>query len=235
MVQTLGAKEKSPARGGGISEELPGFDPASAPVGGGSEGPWMRSASEAIARAQSVEKPIVFWISDSRTATDVMLATELAKVPDLEKTLQSKAVALKADYGQDTTRKSPYYDSLRDRFRPRGCPTVLVLQPDGTETARYTGYSKGSAEGWVQRLDRDLDRTAEAWQVHKRELGKSGFRTWTDRSGRSFFGKPLSRDNEAALLINPFRRRFRVPLGRFSNESLTDLLDAVPGPGLSGT
>jgi len=215
----------------GIADELPGWDnaPAPGPEAVGTGG-WMRSGADAIARAQAAEKPIVFWISDQRSGTDMLLANEVGSSPPLAETLRAKAVGLRVDFADEAVRRSPYYTALRDRFKPRGAPTVLVLQPDGTESARYTGYRKGTAEGWVQRLGRDLDHAAEAWQTRKRELGKSGFRIWTDRTGRTFFGKALRREGDEVLMVDVFRHRYRVRLDRFTNENVADLLDALPDP-----
>lgn len=211
----------------GIADELPGWDNAPGPEVVGPGG-WMRSGADAIARAQAAEKPLVFWISDRRSGADMMLANEVGSSLPLAETLRAKAVGLRVDFADEAVRRSPYYTALRDRFKPRGAPTVLVLQPDGTESARYTGYRKGTAEGWVQRLGRDLDQAAEAWQARKRELGKSGFRTWTDRSGRTFFGKAVRREGDEVLLVDVFRHRYRVRLDRFTNENIVDLLDALP-------
>ena len=213
----------------GIADELPGWENAPGPEAVGPGG-WMRSGADAIARAQAAERPIVFWISDQRSSADLLLANEVGSSPPLAETLRAKAVGLRVDFADEAVRRSPYYTALRDRFKPRGAPTVLVLQPDGTESARYTGYRKGTAEGWVQRLGRDLDQAAEAWQARKRELGKSGFRTWTDRTGRTFFGKAVRREGDEVLLVDVFRHRYRVRLDRFANENIADLLDALPEP-----
>ena len=194
-------------------------------------GGWTRSGTLAIRRAREKDLPLVFWLSNTAASPlDTLLGTEVLFTPEMAKRLHHTAIGLHVDYANETVRRSAYYKSIQRRYRPKGYPTLLILLPDGTEILRRSGYIKGTAKGWFQRFDDDLERAQAAWEKRKNDLKSAGFQTWTDRQGRKFFAKAIRRDTQDATLIDPYKRVFVVPLERFSHESLVDILDGLAPP-----
>lgn len=192
-------------------------------------GGWHRSGRSALRAARAQDRPLVIWFCNTQAGPlDNQLGSQVLQRPETQKVLSEKAVGLKIDFANDTTRKSSYYQSFRKRYKITGYPTLVFVQPDGAEASRQFGYSPSTAEARVQNFERAAVKAGEAWKNRKIELGKIGFCHWTDRDGRKFFAKALRRDARMAVLIDPYRQVFRVPLERFSHESLVDLLDGIP-------
>lgn len=194
-------------------------------------GGWHRSGERAIERARSRNIPLVIWFANPTTGPlDDRLGAKVLFDPAVARTLSRQAAGLKIDFGNETTRRSSYYQSFRKKYKITGYPTLVFLQPDGTEVARQVGYAPGTETARIQNFDSTVARAATAWENRKKDLAKSGFRTWKDRSGRSFFAKPLRREAKEIVLIDAYRRIYRVPLERLSHESLVDALDLPATP-----
>lgn len=207
-------------------EELDAWDTGpDAPAGG-----WLRSGEVAKSRARLAGLPLVVWMSHGKSGPDQMLAAEVMGT-GMRQRLDRSAIGLRIDYSNDEVRRSKYYRTIRDRYEPRGFPTVLVILPDGTEVARRTGYEQNTAEEWLRVIDADIAVATKRWQKRLDQLRGQGFRTWRNRTGREFFGRALGVDDEVADFIDPYGGRWRVPLAELENESLTDLLDKFPPGG----
>lgn len=213
----------------GVDNLLPDWD--ADPAGADAlamPGGWLRSGTEAIRLARQKQVPLVVWLANTKAGPlDDLIGAQVLFTPAATKLLKEGAVPLRVDYGNDSTRKSTYYNAFRLRYKVKGYPCLLILMPDGTEVFRRMGYSRDTAEARLQTLQSDIAKAAEGWKKRKIDLGKSGFRNWSDRSGGIFFAKALRRDDQQAVLIDPFRKVFSVPLARFSHESLVDLLDSL--------
>lgn len=226
--------------GGALPTELPelGEDlEENLPVemaGGGSQdapGGWHRSSERAIAVARGRGIPLVIWFANPSTGPlDERLGAKVLFDPAVARVLSRQAAGLKIDFGNETTRRSGYYQNFRKKYKVTGYPTLVFLQPDGIEVARQIGFAPGTEAARIQNFGLAVERADKAWQNRKKDLEKSGFRTWKDRSGRTFFAKPLRREEQEIILIDPYRRIYRVPLERLAHESLVDALD-LPGTG----
>ncbi len=233
----LADAEWSPAGEGGLPEFWPEDDLSSGPdwLPEWGEGPsaaatgigaWMESGTEAINLARQLELPMLIWMSHPQAgAADGQLRREVLESEEFTPWLGERVIGLRIDWSREQTTMSPYYRAFRERYRTTGYPTVHLVLPDGTATARYTGYSSGQAGPWRTRLERDLERAEEAWERRKADLASQGYRDWHAREGGTFFARAIGREGSDAILIDAFRRRHRIPLNRFDAEGLSALLD----------
>ncbi|MFM7180382.1 MAG: hypothetical protein ACKO2G_02805 [Verrucomicrobiales bacterium] len=213
-----------PELGEDLEETLPevllGGESADAPGG------WHRSGERALELARGRGVPLVIWFANPTTGPlDERLGIKVLFDPAVSRLLSRQAVGLKIDFGNETTRLSNYYQAFRKKYKVTGYPTLVFLQPDGTEVTRQIGFAAGTEAARIQNFGFAIERAAKAWQNRKKDLEKSGFKTWKDRSGRTFFAKPLRREGKEMVLIDPYRRIYRVPLERLAHESLVDALD----------
>lgn len=204
-----------------LPETVAGGGPDAAPGG------WHRSGETAIRIARGRGIPLVIWFANPVAGPlDDRLGAQVLFTPAVSRVLARQAVGLRIDFGNETTRQSDYYQAFRKKYRITGYPTLVFLQPDGTEVTRQIGFSPGTEEARAQNFAYAVDQTAKAWQNRKNDLGKTGFQTWKDRSGRAVFAKLLRREENEIILIDPYRRVFRVPLERLAHESFVDAMEA---------
>ena len=119
----------------GVDDLMPDWD--AEPVGAdalATPGGWMRSGSDAIRLARQKQLPLVVWLANTKAGPlDDLIGAQVLFVPEVTKPLKQNAVPLRIDYGNDSTRKNPYYNAFRTRYKVKGYPCLLILLPDGTE------------------------------------------------------------------------------------------------------
>ncbi|QQL46290.1 hypothetical protein [Sulfuriroseicoccus oceanibius] len=197
-------------------------------AGGSGRPVWMSSGSEAILAAQNQELPLLVWMANSRSgAADRAIRDQVFATNEFRKMAGERFVGLKIDYGDQETRNSKYYQSFKDRYKPRGAPVVLLLRADGTEFARYRGYrSDASVKGWLQRLEADLEKLSESEERWIETLRRNGYRDWKDTQGRTFFGRLMSVEDDDVWFMDRYKRRYEVPLRRLSPADRAGILKA---------
>lgn len=196
-----------------------GFDPIEPPREQLENGIWWRSGADAIAKAQTTNRPLLIWMANSSSgAIDRLIDKEVFSTEEFKSLMDERLVGLKIDYGNRDVMASPYYRNLRERYKPRGAPTIILVLPDGTEETRYVGYSnkKGTPKGWVQRLEADVESAQKSHERWIETLRTQGYRDWHDKKGNVFFARALRIDNhrENVWLMDIYRRKYRVPLQR---------------------
>lgn len=196
-----------------------GFDRIKEPRDQLDNGIWWRSGADAIAKAQATNRPLLMWMANSSAgAIDRVIEEEVFSTEEFRKLMDDRLVGLKIDFGDRDVMASDYYRNLRERYKPRGAPTIILVLPDGTEETRYVGYrrNKGTPKGWVQRLAADVDQAEKSYQRWMDSLRASGYREWHDKKGNAFFARALRLDRarENVWLMDRYRQKYRVPLNR---------------------
>lgn len=195
-------------------------------------GIWWRSGADAIAKAQATNRPLLMWMANSKSgALDRAIDEGVFSSKEFRKLMDDRLVGLKIDFGDRDVMASAYYQNLRERYKPRGAPTMILVLPDGTEQSRYVGYNKGKGtpKGWVQRLEADVDRAEKSFEQWMDTLRANGYREWHDKKGNSFFARALRLDSEQenVWLLDRYRQKYRVPLKRLKSGEREALLRAA--------
>ena len=103
-------------------------------------GSWIIEAQTATFEAdviqRSMEVPVVvdFWAQWCVACTELDRKTFLDE--SVRKALADRYLSVRIDATHDDQRTK----ALLDRFRVLGLPSILILEPDGTETTRVTQF-----------------------------------------------------------------------------------------------
>jgi hypothetical protein len=112
----------------------------------------------------------------------------------------------------------------KESLNVRGFPTVILFAPDGSEIARWTGYStdpktgKGRATEYFAEIERAVlahEAQANATQRRRENLRAQGYREWSSAQGSRLFAKLVEFDARTAV--------FRDEEGRDRTVSLRQL------------
>jgi len=98
--------------------------------------PWMRNdEAGALAKAKAENKPVLVDFYADWCAACVELDHNTWPDPAVQQAAAG-FVALKFDF----TKQNDATKALMQKYKIQGLPTVLLLAPDGTEKARFTGF-----------------------------------------------------------------------------------------------
>lgn len=197
---------------------------------------WRRSASEAASESRNTGRPLLIFLTDVRIPAASSLQSMLATKPETGTLIESLFVPLLVDYGDKDTRDSPYYRSVRDRYKPHGFPVLIAALPDGTEFSRQTGYSVETANTpeWDRRslqwIKTAATQGAKALAARRKRLEPAGYREWKSKSGEPVFAKLVRVDANQAIFTGEWGGTFRTfvsRLGEAEQERLAQMQSAA--------
>jgi hypothetical protein len=199
-------------------------------------GPWEESETVAKQRGVREGKSILIWFTDSRRSPMCKaISSELFSIQEFDKWAEENLVRLRVDlYVGATTGKREYNDSfdemdeaakiadyverLKKRYKVLGCPTLVMLTPQGEVIERYRGYKRGNGDFvWGQLKSAVIagNKSHESW---RKRLEKRGYRDWTGRRKKlRIFAKLLAYRDGEVLLVEPGGQRLKTHERRLSD------------------
>lgn len=199
-------------------------------------GPWEESETVARQRAVREGKPILIWFTDSRRSPMCKaLSGELFSIQEFDRWAEEHLVRLRVDlFVRATTGKREYEDSfdemdeeakiadyverLKKRYKVLGCPTLVMLTPQGEVIERYRGYKRGNGDFVWGQLKSAVIAGNKSHQSWRKRLERRGYRDWTGRrKNLRIFAKLLAYRDGEVLLVEPGGQRVKTHERRLSD------------------
>ena len=194
---------------------LPGLDPAGdllpAPsVALAPHAKWLSSPYQARRLAHEQGKPLLIFfaqIIDGPCPT-LLLNVDLLALPEFNEFAAARLVLTHLQYptgspGKEyTEEKLAVLKLVKDKFKIRGFPALIMLDDQGHEIERITGYSQmedrstgtkySTAHTLLERLKEAEHRHSDRRRYKQERLDRlteQGYRTWTSTAGSSLLAK----------------------------------------------
>ncbi|MDB4544413.1 hypothetical protein N9Z83_00560 [Akkermansiaceae bacterium] len=179
-------------------------------------GSWEDSYTNARRESMRTNKPVVMWFTnEGPTPSPIckILSREVFARKDFGAWAKDNVVRLKVDLsggssdrgsvGDLATRKRKYVAQLKKKFSVLGCPTVIVLQPDGSVYNRYRGYKKGQGPSYWRELKDAVLTINHNQRIWRQKMAAKGYRSWKGKNDQVIFAR-LARYSAGVLtLIEP--------------------------------
>ncbi len=184
------------------------------------EGVWTQSETAARRESKKTGKPLLIWFTDSQRSVECKnLDAELFIRDDFEKWAAESVIRLRVDQNVggvgsiikgESAEQREYVRKLKERYKVRGYPSLLMVAPSGEVLGRYKGYRKGKGEFVWGQLKQSAGVAAENHKRWVASLEQKGYREWSDGKGRSIFAKLVSYRDGELYLVEPDGQRFRT-------------------------
>lgn len=178
---------------------------------------WNQSASEAISQSKRTGLPLLILFTQQMSQPGVELETLLNVVPELNNAEAPSCVPLRVDFANQDTARSDYYRSLKTRYKLNGFPVLLMTLPDGTEVARQTGYNSEWKTRTTQLVRYATEQSKKRTEARRKEMGKFGYRMWSDRQGTQVWARLDNVDATQAVFVSEWGEPFRTFISRLSD------------------
>ncbi len=194
---------------------------------------WHESYVEASKLSRQNGKPLLIWFTDSaKSPLCRLLDKDLFSNDGFESWASKRLVRVKMDenikvkdrskmtigeYTDLVVRRKNYIEKLKQRYKVKGHPTVLILSPSGKVVARYRGYKKGTVDYYWGRMKHDVSEAEDDYGAWREKLEKRGYRMWTSRDGRKTFAKLYRFKPGKVTLIDPDGHRGTTSFARLSD------------------
>lgn len=172
---------------------------------------WFASYKQARRDSMRTGKPILMWFTKSPSSGSVgspickTLNRELFATKEFAAWAKENVVrlkidlngTLKGDTGLDdkgqikgsVMARRQYAAKLQKQYQVKGCPTLVVLEPDGGVYSRLRGYKRGQdREVWgkLKNASLTVEHNRGVWE---RKMARKGYRRWTGSNDQVVFAK----------------------------------------------
>lgn len=176
------------------------------------EGPWMKSFSKSMRRAQVEKKPILVLFSSETNPLVRRLDDEVLGQQEFVDWAAENVIRLRfEDYRSKSRSKFgdriDYIEGLKKRFKVRALPSAVVVLPNGSVLARYRGYRKGEGPFYEGRLRQDVKIAQSRIESWSKDMDEKGYRIWTDQKKRKVLAKLLRYREGQIVLVQPDGKR----------------------------
>lgn len=178
---------------------------------------WNRSGSDAIDEAKRRGLPLLIFFSHHSSPPALEMETTLSNSADLTRD-DPRFIAIRLDFYDKDTSGSEYYKSLRDRYKIRGYPVLLVALPDGTELKRQSGCSKDWKSNVNHWLDDAAHRAQSGIDLHRSRLASKKYRMWKNKDGQEVFARLESQDANKLVFTTEWGATIHTFTNRLSEE-----------------
>jgi protein disulfide-isomerase len=121
---------------------------------------WGTDLPAALAQAKKEKKLVVMDFTGSDwCGWCIKLKKEVFDTPEFAKYAKDNLVMVEVDFPtekklkQQSAELRKANDALKDKYKPDGFPTIVVLNGDGKEVWKQVGYMAGGTKAWTEKLD----------------------------------------------------------------------------------
>lgn len=179
---------------------------------------WKQSVAEAIDQARLAGKPLLVFFTSKHSASAVTMEKTMMLTEDFRVLVEQNYIPLRVDFSDLDTQRSDFYNSFKERMKPRGYPTMLVILPDGAEVMRLTGYKTEYQESNIKRLQQAVEQSKKTVEQRRIKMKKEGYRLWTNKKDVEVFARLVRLDANMGTFTGEWGNTFTTFITRLSDK-----------------
>ncbi len=163
---------------------------------------WEVNPSFAFARSQLLQRPLLLLFTGEWNSRAVALSDEVFASNSFSELAKDRLVVCYLKYPRNVTEASRANRRLKEKFKVRGYPNVLLFHPNGELVSGIRGYRTGRPVDYFHRLKGEISSIEQQIQASRQELENKGFRMWTHYLGQEVFCQFERRDDTLVTLLD---------------------------------
>ncbi len=191
---------------------------------------WEINPHYAFDRAQREQKPLLLLFTGVWNTQAMALSQEVFATKSFNEYVKENLVICYLHYERNFTDNPDVLRSIKDRYKVRGYPNVLLFNPNGEVEQGIRGYRSGRPVDYFNRLRGLTQPVLESIQVQKRELGRHGYRDWSNYLGKIIFAKFMEHNGAKVRLQDVSGQNWIITLNDLSpdDQRLVESFPANP-------
>ncbi len=173
---------------------------------------WEINPHFAFDRAQREQKPLMLLFTGTWNAQAMALSQEVFSTKSFNEYVKENLVICYLSYPRNITDAPDALRRIKEKFKVRGYPNVLLFHPNGEVFRGIRGYRTGRPVDYFNQLVAACQPVLDSIQTHKATLVASGFRDWSNYLGKMIFAKFVERDATQVVLVDASGQRWTVPI-----------------------
>ena len=179
---------------------------------------WHPSATIALEESRREGKPTLILITHKMSKPAQEMENTLLLSPGFRELAKEKLVLLRVDYGNDRTRGSDMYETLKKQLKANGYPTLIMTLPDGTEMLRLSGYKSEYHDSYLEKITKAVEDMSKSVDERRKRLAREGYRLWKSRDGNEVFARLTALDANKATFMGEWGVEFKTFTNRLSEQ-----------------
>jgi hypothetical protein len=173
---------------------------------------WEINPHSAFDRAQREQKPLLLLFTGMWNTQAMALSEEVFATRSFNEFVKEHLVICYLSYPRNITDAAPTLRRLKEKFKVRGYPNVLLFNPNGEVQRGIRGYRSGRPVDYFNHLVAACQPVLESIQLQKARLVASGYRDWSNYLGKLVFARFVERDATHVMLQDASGQRWTVPV-----------------------
>lgn len=190
---------------------------------------WEINPHFAFDRAQREQKPLLLLFTGVWNPQAMALSQEVFSTKSFNEYVKEHLVICYLNYPRNYSDAPDALRRLKDKFKVKGYPNVLLFNPSGEVERGIRGYRTGRPIDYFNQLVGACTPVIESIKVQKAQLVASGYRDWSNYLGKLIFAKFVQRDATHVILEDASGQRWNVPVNDLSpdDQRLAESFPAV--------
>ncbi len=161
---------------------------------------WERNPHRAFSIAKTKQKPMLLLFTAQWNTLCQQLSSEVFSSKTFNIYAKKNLVLCYLDFPRDPLDIPDALRDLKEKFKIRGLPVLLVFDPNGHVVDQVTGYRSGRPVDYFKKLKLVTDIQLADIAQKRKILADRGYREWINNKGQTFFALFVRR-NESSITL----------------------------------
>lgn len=177
---------------------------------------WERNPHKAFAKAKASQKPMLLLFTAQWNMICQDLSSEVFSSKTFNRYAKEKLVICFLDYPRGSSSTPDALLRLKEKFKIRGLPVLLVFDPEGHVVHQVTGYSKDRPVDYFNALKAVTDTQLASISAKRKRLIAQGYREWSNTKEQHFFAQFVQRNESSITLKSPSGEKWNIEIKNLS-------------------
>lgn len=177
---------------------------------------WEINPRYAFARAQREQKPLLLLFTGTWNAQAMSLSEEVFATKSFNEYVKENLIICYLNYPRNITDAPDSMRFVKEKFKVRGYPNVLLFNPTGDVEKGIRGYRSGRPVDYFHKLKAACYPILQSIDERKAALLRYGYRDWSNYLGKVIFAKFLERDDSRTVLQDVAGEKWLIKINDLS-------------------
>jgi hypothetical protein len=179
---------------------------------------WEINPHFAFDRAQREQRPLMLLFTGIWNTQAMALSQEVFATKSFNNFVKDNLVICYLNYPRNYTDAPDALRQIKDRFKVKGYPNVLIFNPNGEVERGIRGYRTGRPVDYFNQLVGACRPVIESIRVQKAELIARGYRDWSNYLGKEIFARFVKHDGLRVVIQDASGQKWIIPLNDLAPE-----------------
>lgn len=189
---------------------------------------WEINPHYAFDRAQREQRPLMLLFTGIWNTQAMALSQEVFATKSFNNYVKENLVICYLSYPRNYTDAPDALRKIKDRFKIKGYPNVLIFNPNGEVERGIRGYRTGRPVDYFNELTAACRPVLESVRAQKEALTSRGYRNWSNYLGKAIFAKFIRHDGVRVMLEDASAQKWTVPINDLAPED-QKMVESFPG------